>query len=361
MSILLFIVILVVLIIVHEVGHLLAAKSVGMRVDEFGVGYPPRAATLFEKGGTKYTLNWIPFGGFVRIFGENPDDESLAGEDSFVNKPKWAQALVLVAGVAFNIIFAWLLITAGFMSGLPAPVDYDGAGEVRDAELVITSVLDDSPASGAGLQVGDVVTALVSEGDILSEPTPETLQAFIQNHGDDEIMFTYVRGDGQYEGSATPSTEINPESPAVGISMDMIGTLKLGIFDAAIEGTKMTWLVTKAVVVGLGAFFLSIFTGGADLEQVTGPVGIVGLVGDASTLGFVYLLSFTAFISINLAVINLIPFPALDGGRLLFVLIEKIKGSPIPPKVANMFNGVGFALLILLMIVITVNDVVRLF
>lgn len=357
MSILLFIVILVVLIIVHEVGHLLAAKWVGMRVDEFGVGYPPKALTLFRRGGTDYTLNWIPFGGFVRIFGENPDAESLAGEDSFVNKPKWAQAIVLVAGVTFNILFAWLLISVGFMTGLPAPVDYEGAGTVENAALTITSVVDESPADISGIKTGDVI---LSVGGITA-PTPEQLRESIAQSGGDALSVTYERGDVVETTDITPSLELNPETPTVGISMDMIGTLKLGFFPALWEGAKMTWLVTEAVVIGLGTFFASLVTGGADLAQVTGPVGIVGLVGDASSLGFIYLLSFTAFISINLAVINLVPFPALDGGRLLFVLIEKIKGSAISPKVANTVNGVGFALLILLMIVITFNDIVRLF
>lgn len=361
MNILLFVIILVVLIIVHEVGHLIAAKWVGMRVDEFGVGYPPRAATLFKRGGTKYTLNWIPFGGFVKIFGENPDEESLDGQDSFVNKPKWAQALVLVAGVTFNILFAWLLISVGFMSGLPAPVDYAGSGEVRDAELVVTSVLADSPAGEAGLKTGDTLLSVVAADAELQNPEPETLQNFIRDNGTSELLVTFERGDVTESVILTPSLEINPDSPAIGISMDMIGTLKLGFISALYEGAKMTALVTEAVVIGLGTFFLSAFTSGADLAQVTGPVGIVGLVGDASQLGFIYLLSFTAFISINLAVINLIPFPALDGGRLLFVIIEKIKGSPIKPKIANAFNGIGFALLLLLMIVITVSDVVKLF
>jgi len=357
MNIIIFIIILAALILVHELGHLLAAKKVGMRVDEFGIGLPPKAATLFTKDETKYTLNWIPFGGFVRIFGENPGEESISGQESsrsFVNKPKWAQALVLVAGVAFNILFAWLLISIGFMTGLPAPVDY--SDNVRNASLTVTSVLADSPASEAGLQVGDEI---LNVGNI-ENPTPEDLQNYIQSHGSEEIVIEYMRGEISEEILVSP--ELNESGvPMIGISMDIIGTLKLNPVEALWEGVKMTVSLTGAVIVGLGSFFLSAFTGGADLSQVTGPVGIVGLVGDASNLGLVYLLSFTAFISINLAVINLIPFPALDGGRLLFVLIEKIKGSPIPTKVFNALNGIGFAILILLMIIVTISDVVRLF
>jgi regulator of sigma E protease len=127
-----------------------------------------------------------------------------------------------------------------------------------------------------------------------------------------------------------------------------------------VEGAKTTWRLTEATVVGLGSFIASSFQGESDLSQVTGPVGIVGLVGDASQLGFIYLLSFTAFISINLAIINLIPFPALDGGRILFVIIESIIRRPIAPKIANTLNAIGFLLLIGLMLVVTANDILRL-
>jgi regulator of sigma E protease len=142
--------------------------------------------------------------------------------------------------------------------------------------------------------------------------------------------------------------------------MGMIGTLKLPPHLAFWEGTKTTLNLTRAVILGLGTFIAQAFTGKADFSQITGPVGIVGLVGDASQLGFIFLIQFTAFISINLAVINLIPFPALDGGRLLITFIEVLKGSRINPRIVNSLNFFGFLFLIVLMVLVTVNDIFRL-
>jgi regulator of sigma E protease len=172
---------------------------------------------------------------------------------------------------------------------------------------------------------------------------------------------SFARGDEQKTVTVTPGEGIIPDRKAIGISMDMIGKLSLPIHQAFWEGAKTTTSLVHLVTVGLVTFIFDTVRGNSDFSQVTGPVGIVGLVGDASKLGVIYVLSFTAFISINLAVINLIPFPALDGGRLLFVAIEAVKRSPISPKVSNMLNTVGFLLLIGLMILVTIHDVIKLF
>jgi regulator of sigma E protease len=365
MSVITFIIILAILILVHEFGHFIVAVKSGIKVTEFGIGFPPKLVKLFKWKETVFTLNWIPFGGFVKIFGENPDDESISGPDSqrsFVNKPKWIQALVLVAGVAFNLIFAWILISAGYMSGLPTPVSYVGPGEVRDAQVIVTGVTADSPAMYSLIKVGDAIKGVsVDEANTLSVITPESVSAFIAANDSSEITLDLMRGKDSVQAKVTPASGIVPDKKAVGIAMDEIGILSLPIHLAVYEGFKTTAYLTYQTAVGLVQFVSSAFVGNASLQQVTGPVGIVGMVGDVSQLGFIFILSFTAFISINLAVINLVPFPALDGGRLLFVLIEKITGKPIRPKVANMVNGIGFVLLLLLMLVVTVNDVVKLF
>jgi regulator of sigma E protease len=148
--------------------------------------------------------------------------------------------------------------------------------------------------------------------------------------------------------------------PTIGISMDMIGTLKLPVHKAVWEGLKLTYDITIGTAVGFYKLIKGAITGTADMSSITGPIGIVGVVGDAAKFGFIYLLSFTALISVNLAVINLIPFPALDGGQLLFLLIEKIKGSSIKNEVANIINMIGFGILILLMIFITYHDILKL-
>ncbi len=377
MSIIIFIIILAVLILVHEFGHFLVAKWNGIRVDEFGIGYPPRAATLFEWRRTKFTLNWLPFGGFVKIFGENYEALEQAGSGatsttaaaeeakrSFINKPRPVQAAVLVAGVACNLIFAWILISLGFMVGLPTSTTaVSGGDQVQNPKLVITMVSPESPALQSGLKPGDVITSVSTEKASLENEklSPESVSEFIGAHGEEKIKVAYSRGSEIGVAEALPSDKIIEGRKAIGISMDMIGTLRLPIHKALWEGAKTTVNLTKLITVGLVTFVYDSVRGASDFSQVTGPVGIVGLVGDASKLGFIYLMSFTAFISINLAVINLIPFPALDGGRLLFVIIEAIKRSPISPKIANTANAVGFILLIGLMIIVTVHDVIKLF
>ncbi len=364
MSVIIFIIILFVLVLVHEFGHYIVAKRSGIRVDEFGFGYPPRAVKLFTKNGTLFTLNWLPFGGFVKIFGENPDDENTNGPDrdkSFVHKPKYIQALVLVAGVLMNFILAWLLLSLGYMTGSPTAVGSEPSGyTVENAALTVMSVQKNSPAETSGLKIGDVIEKITYENEVVTQPTPDTLRTFVQDHADKQIDFQIRRGPDQKDILVTPKIEDGSEKAVVGIAMDNVGTLKLPFVRSLIEGLKTAWNVTVAIVVNLYTLIHDAVFGHPDLSNITGPVGIVGVVGDAYRFGITYLISLTALISLNLAVINLLPFPALDGGRLLFVIIESIKRSPINPKIANTLNFVGFSLLIILMLVLTYKDIMHL-
>jgi len=366
MNILIFLIILLVLVLVHEFGHFFTAKKFGIRVDEFGFGFPPK---IFGKkiGDTLYSFNLFPIGGFVKIFGENPDEENTNGPDakrSFVNKPKYKQAIVLFAGIFANFILAWLLFSFGFMSGLPTSIGSQPKGyELKDVNLVVVSVLPKSPAEISGLKSGDKIVSIKSDNDIVSNINPDSLKSFILSHGEKEIEFGYLRGNNENINSIkiTPTKKGNETQPSIGISMDEIGIAKLPVLKAFWEGMKLDLSVTKGTFVGLYTLIKDGILGKGSLASVAGPVGMVGIVGDAYKFGFAYLLSFAAIISVNLAIINLIPFPALDGGRLLFLLIEKIKGSRINPKIANTANFIGFALLIIFMIVITYHDIVKLF
>ncbi len=365
MTIITFLIILAVLIFVHELGHFIVAKRAGIRVDEFSIGFPPRLFS-WKRGETLYSLNLIPFGGYVKIFGEDPSEESISGPDSgrsFVNRPKWVQALVLAAGVAGNIIFAWLLISLGFATGLPtSAVNYEGPGTVLDAKLLITHVEKGAPGENAGLKDGDeIVSITASDGSTTKEPSVEMVRDIINDSKGKEISLSLRHGsEAERRVALLPKVGLVEDRFAVGIMMDMVGTLRLPIHQALMYGALRTANLTVDITKGLYHFFVDAFRLKADLSQISGPVGIAGLVGEASRLGFSYLLTITVIISINLAVINLMPFPALDGGRILFVCIEAISGRAIPPNVANTLNAVGFALLILLMIVITYRDVVRL-
>ena len=378
MSIIIFIVILMVLVIAHEAGHFFTAKSFKIRVDEFGFGFPPKLWS-FKKGETEYSINALPFGGFVKIFGESLDEadfvevgfldkeaspEKIDLSRSLVSKPRWKQALVMCAGIFANFLLAWFLFSFGFMSGLPTSVSSTSKGyDLKDVNLVIVSVLPKSPAELAGLKTGDKIISLASSNnkDILSNPSTDNLKNFILAHKTETINFNYKRAGENLSTQVTPIENLTDGKPGIGISMDLIGTAKLPFFRAFLEGMKLDWSVTKGTVSGLYNLIKDAFSGKGSMASVTGPVGMVSIVGDASKFGFAYLLSFAALISVNLAIINLIPFPALDGGRLLFLLIEKIKGSRIKPKVANTLNTIGFAILILLMVLVTFHDVINLF
>lgn len=365
MTAIIFIVLLAVLVFVHELGHFIVAKLSGIRVDEFALGFPPRIFK-WKKGETTYALNLVPFGGYVKIFGEDPSEESISGPDSkrsFVNKPKYIQAAVLAAGVSFNILFAWLLISFGFMYGLPAsPLDYPHY-QFQNAYVTITDVKADSPASRGGLKAGDKIISLASDAGAqssLNVKSPEDVRAFIAKNGDNQVYINVLRGEQTMPVFVKPVKGLVGTTTAIGIGMDTIGVLKLPFFAAFAEGARRSAELVLQIVVSLAQFFGSAVIGHAALSEVTGPIGIASLVGDATRLGFIYLLTFTAFISLNLAVINLIPFPALDGGRILFVIIEAITRRPINPKIANMLNIIGFCLLIGLMLLITYNDITRL-
>ncbi len=384
MSVVIFIVILLVLVLVHEFGHFFTAKRFGIRVDEFGFGFPPKLFS-FKKGETEYSFNLLPIGGFVKIFGENVDEADLVevgfldkeatsekielAKRSLINKPKWQQALVLFAGIFANFLLAWLLFSFGFMSGLPTSVGSEIAGyKLSDINLVITSVLVKSPAEKAGLQIGDKIINIKStekegKNNFTSDVNPEIIKSFVVGSEGKEIDIGYTRGkDTEIKFvKIIPTPNVIDGKPAIGISMDQIGTAKLPFFIALWEGMKLDLLMTKNTAIGLFTLIYDGIRGKGSFAEVTGPVGMVGIVGDAYQFGFVYLLSFAALISINLAIINLLPFPALDGGRLFFLLIEKIKGSRINPKIANTANMIGFYILILLMLVITYHDVAKLF
>ncbi|MBP9816617.1 MAG: site-2 protease family protein [Candidatus Pacebacteria bacterium] len=365
MSILIFILVLVVLIVVHELGHFFAAKWAGMRVDEFGIGYPPRALTVAKKGDTEYTLNWLPFGGFVKIYGEDESEEGGAAARSFVSKPRIVQALVLIAGIAMNLVFAWVLLSITLGLGVPRALTSEEALNAPDAAIMIASVLPGSPAEVAGIKAGDAIVSAAVGEEVFSTPDPAAFTAFIaKDTTGEEITLTIERNGEETTVNAIPRQGVAASDPsrfALGVGVGVVGTVAVSPLEAPIEGARITWEVTKQTAVGLWHFFGSIFTLSADLSQVSGPVGIAGAVGTAAGNGFASLLSLTAIISVNLALINLLPVPALDGGRLLFVIIESIIRRPIPKGVAAAVNTAGFAFLLLLMFAITASDLFKLF
>jgi len=368
---------------------------------------------LGRKWGTLFSLNWIPFGGFVKIFGEDYEEgekqvplqtegenkivsieetsysaeitsqgvvQSFESENLEIEIPdsktdknftqiskKW-QATILAAGVVFNIIFAWLLFSLGFMIGLPTSVENDYGMVVKNPALTITNIAPGSPAAEVGLKSGDKIKALSNSETILENPELDAVSNFINktsgkvlvqiDRGGKILDFKVLPKDGIAE---NPSNSSGQARKAIGISMDMIGTLRLPAHKAVYEGGKVTLELSQQTVSGIASLIKDAVRGKADMSQVAGPVGIIGLVGDASRLGFTYLITFTALISINLAIINLVPFPALDGGRIVLVAIEGITRRKMNSRIIHTLNNVGFFLLIALMLVITYRDILKLF
>jgi len=357
MTVLLVIAILVFLIVAHEFGHFIAAKIFGVRVLEFGVGYPPRALRLGKIGDTEYTLNWIPFGGFVRLFGE---DGETHGKGSFPDATRWKQALILVAGVTMNVIAALLLFTGAYSVGILHPV----AANTPDARLIVSDIVPGSPADAAGLQEGDYVISLSDPaGDTLVTPTPDSVTDFVSSRAGEQLTMMYVRGTATSSAILHPAQGVIPgdaQRAAIGLGLVLVTTQAEPLNGAFVDGYYQTEGTLIVSLQGLWMIVRGFAHGAPDLQEVTGPVGLVSYVSEASRSGWGYVLSLAGFISVNLAVINLIPIPALDGGRLLVVIIESATRRSLPKLAVQLVNTIGVALIIMLMVVVTYHDIIHL-
>ena len=358
MTILIFIVILVVLILSHEFGHFLFAKLSKVKVEEFGFGFPPRIF-CFKKNETVYSFNLFPIGGFVKILGE--DGPGNTGQDApvksnFAFKPVYIKAAIISAGVFFNLILAWILFSVGFFVGAPTQVDDET--EIFGVQVVITEVAANSPAENAGLAPGDRIVGFRTDNKGIEISTIGEVQSFVKEREGEKINILYNRGGEEFSADVVPRIGPPEGEGALGIAMARVGILKSSWYASIWLGLKET--IFLAFIIAQAFFYLmaGIFKG-VGFDEVSGPVGIFNIVSDVSQMGIIYLIRFAAVLSINLAVINIIPFPALDGGRLLFLAIEKIKGSPVNYKIANFAHGLGFVLLIILLILLTYNDFLR--
>lgn len=363
MTVVLFLIILAVLIFVHELGHFLAAKAFGIRVDEFAIGFPPKVFG-WKKGETEYKINLIPLGGYVKIFGEDPNEESLSGPDasrSITSASKWKQIVVLLAGIFMNIIFAWLLISISFNIGMVSAIEEKYKDKADNVSVLVLSVIKDSPSDLAGLKKGDNILAIETGDKRIVSPTVTDIQEVIAI-SKDIIKVDYKRETATGTLNIIAKDGVVEGKKAIGISMSLVGVVKHGFLRSFYEGAKLTVFETTSIAKGMISFIAGAFTGRDGLlTHVAGPVGIAGMVGDARDIGFSYLLGFIAMISINLAVLNAVPFPALDGGRVFFVLVEVIIRRKIKPIFLNWVNLIGFGLLLLLMVVITYKDILRIF
>lgn len=367
MSLLIFIAVLVVLIWVHELGHFLAAKVFGIRVSEFAIGFPPRLFKI-KFGETLYSFGALLVGGFVNIHGENdPSYSAEASQDkrSMASKPRPVQAVVIVAGVAMNLIFGWLALSAGYMAGMPAAVGDSVVGEVRNPAATIVQVVADSPAYKAGLRSNDRVEWLQTGTSELRPAAGETLRAdqvtaYIAAHQDDSVVL-HVNRDGEIKDFlAKPEADLAEGKKIIGVHMADIGVLQLPPHLALVQGAVKAYDVTVTTAQGLSAFLFSIVLGTANWGAVAGPVGIATIGSNAVDTSFAAVAIITAIISINLALVNLLPIPGLDGGRLLIIGIESIIRRPVSARITLPLTLAGFALIIMLMLAVTYHDIAKL-
>ena len=355
-AILAFVIILGLLIFVHELGHFVMAKRAGMRVDEFGFGFPPRLFGI-RRGETIYSINWIPLGGFVKIYGEDGGEHS--DPRAFGNKGFWARFRVLIAGVTMNFILGWFLIFLGFwIVGTPVQVgegvDLGRGAKLTETQLSIIGVQADSPAAAAGFRAGDAILAV----DGKRFERIEDLIAYNKEKAGTPVVYEFQRGSEVFTKEVVPRVNPGPEEGPVGFQPAMTALVKYPLLSAVGYSFQSFISRTWGILSAFGELFRSLASTGHLTKGLSGPVGIAVLTRDVTALGLVYLLQFTAMLSINLAILNAVPFPALDGGRILFLVIEKIRGVR-SLKWEQVANLVGFALLILLMIAVTFGDVNR--
>ena len=375
-AVLLFIIILLILVTVHEFGHFIVAKLTNMRVDEFAFGFPPR---IFSKkiGETTYAINALPLGGYVSIWGENGQDapsvEDVGGQQTndanrfdaaklhpraFGNRPWWAQLLVLVAGVTMNMVLA-LFIFIGISYGtIPmSATDPTYGSRIQDSSLMVIEASPESPALKAGIKPGSSLIKVSTGRHVADLSTPDSLIAFIGAHVNDPFTITYKNNDGVLENTTVSSVYgIVKDRKAIGISVEKVGTIDTTIFEAISIGYDRTVAMTLMTLDGLVSLVKSVHSGKSVLESLSGPVGIAKIVGETSEYGYKAVLTLVAVLSINLAIFNILPLPALDGGRIIVVIIESVVRRKVPHKYYAWVNTVGFLALMLLLVVVTFND-----
>jgi regulator of sigma E protease len=359
MSIIYFILVLFVIVLVHEWGHYKMAKFFNIRVDEFGFGYPPKIKSLFKRGETEFTLNALPFGGFVKIYGEDSSGESDSNEErALFKKPRWAQTLVLSAGVFMNIILALVLFLILFLTNSSVTSPFVDKKYVKESNLIITEIVENSVASKSFLQKGDIIKEAKTSSFLLDTSKPESLYSFLQLSSGEEIEFKINRNGEEKNIKVTP--EFKDNSYKLGVGLNVVGKIQIPWYKSIGYSVKTTFNILGEIFTGLFELVKSLFTSEKANVEVSGPIGIVKTIGNASKYGIDYVLYLTAIISLNLAVINILPIPALDGGRIMFLIIEKIKGKPINIKTATIIHSTAFFLLIGLMVLVTFLDLFKL-
>ncbi len=341
----------------HEFGHFILAKLFKVKVEEFGIGYPPR---IFKRkiGDTVYSLNLLPFGAFVKVLGEEGGVESV---QSFKNKKIWQRALIALGGVLSFWLMAAIIFSIIIGTGVYQAVEDEMNYNLSDPRVLITYIAPNSPAKKAGLEIGDVIKELEAPGYQIEINKVKDIQNFTNENKGKEVIFTIQRGDKIIEIPLIPRV-LPPEGEGpTGIGLTRAAIVKYPWWLAPVKGIEATLKTTVFIVKGLFLALISAIKGLPTGVQLIGPVGIATMLVEAAQIGINYFLQIVGLIAIYLAISNLLPIPIADGGKILFLAIEKIRKKPFSQTIEIKINAIFFVLVFFLMIYVTIQDIGRLF
>ena len=337
-----------IIIILHEAGHFLFARRFGVKVEEFGIGYPPRIFS-FKKNEVIYSINAIPFGGFVKIVEHD-------GPDSFSSKSLGKRTIILLAGVVNNALIAFLLFTILFSIGMPTFALPEAYKQDIPSAVTIREIEKDSPASLAGLESGDVILGMERLDSFYETTSIGDVQDKTKEFQGKEIQLIIQREGESIEIGIIPR-ESPPEGKGyLGVILTDDGVLKYSLFKAPWQAIRFMGILTQETFTGLGRVFGNLFKHG-NIEELTGPVGIMAITTRGFQWGWKYGLYILGLISYAFAIFNLFPIPAVDGGRILFLMIEKIRRKPISQRTEMLVNNICFYLLVILLFAVTIKDI----
>ncbi len=352
------------LLVLHEFGHFIVAKKFGVKVDEFGIGYPPR---LFGKkiGETLYSVNLLPFGAFVKIPGEGGEKSNLEDYRVFTGKPVWQRFLIIVGGVVSFWLVAAILLSIVFSMGTSQAISDEETGNLVNAKVQILAVYPNTPAEEAGIKAGDSIKqfSFAGDGTQFSIEKVKEIQELTEKYKGQEVILTIQRGEKIFDVSLIPRESPPKDEGPMGITLIRTAEKSYSWWLSPVKGVEATINLTAAVIMGWGNIIGNLIQGEGLPKgvQLLGPIGIGAVVYQAAQVGINYFLQFIAMIAVYLAIFNILPIPALDGGKLVFLVIEKVKGSPVNQKIEQNITAAFFTLLILLMIWVTIQDITRLF
>ncbi len=344
------------LIILHELGHFVFAKKFGVKVEEFGIGYPPRLLSK-KIGETVYSLNVLPFGAFVKILGE---EKRTTDPRSFSAQPIKKRVWIVLGGVLSFWVISAILLSIVMVIGQPVMVGDEESG-VLNPRVQIIGVAPGSPAEETGLKMGDTIEEVLVNNSSVPIFKIFEFQKIVENYKGREIVLKIKRGKETFETKIVPRLSPPENEGPIGITLARVGIKKWPWYQAPWQGIKATINLTLGIIQGLGYAVFRAIKGLPTQAQLIGPVGIFALFSQMTKLGTVYFIQMIVLVSLHLAIFNLLPIPVFDGGKLLFLGIEAIRKKPVSERVERNLSAFFFVLLIILMIVVVIKDINRFF